>query len=132
MNTNQSPRPAAPSVAPGGQTPLPDTDDPRIVAAPEEYLAAIEAGARPNRQAFLARHADIAPALAESLDGMEALHLAASSSHPRALSPSEADRARTRPRRAWPAPGSPAPWGLASAPRWLSASNGRPRGRWTS
>src|SRR5262249_31960643 len=49
------------------------------VVALEEYLAALEAGQKPNRQAFLARHADVAEALAECLDGMEVLHVAGSS-----------------------------------------------------
>jgi hypothetical protein len=53
-------------------------EDPRVVAALEEYLAALEAGQRPHRQAFLARHADVAEALAECLDGVEVLHQAAS------------------------------------------------------
>jgi serine/threonine protein kinase len=60
----------------------PELDDPRVVAALEQYLAAIEAGERPNRQAFLARHADVAEALAECLDGIEALHVAAPSPQP--------------------------------------------------
>ncbi len=59
-------------------------DDPRVVAALEEYLAALEervpgGGPKLNRQAFLARHADIAGPLAECLDGLEALHRASSS-----------------------------------------------------
>jgi hypothetical protein len=52
----------------------PDLDDPRVVEALDEYLAALESGHKPERQAFLARHAAIAPALAECLEGMEALH----------------------------------------------------------
>jgi serine/threonine protein kinase len=59
----------------------PALDDPRVVEALEEYQAALEAGQKPNRQGFLARHADLAKALAECLDGMEALHVAGSSSH---------------------------------------------------
>jgi serine/threonine protein kinase len=51
-----------------------DLDDPRVVRALEEYLAALEEGRRPDREAFLARNADIAPALAECLDGMDVLH----------------------------------------------------------
>ena len=43
----------------------PGLEDPRVVEALEQYLAALEAGERPNRQAFLARHAEIAAALAE-------------------------------------------------------------------
>src|SRR5262249_61876857 len=62
----------------GGAFP-PELDDPRVVVALEEYLAALEAGQKPNRQAFLGRHADVAEALAECLDGMEVLHVAGSS-----------------------------------------------------
>jgi serine/threonine protein kinase len=46
-------------------------DDPRVVSAVEEYVNALEAGERPNRQAFIARHADIAEALAGCLDGLD-------------------------------------------------------------
>ena len=57
----------------------PELDDPRVLEALDEYLAALEAGRRPDRQEFLARHAAVAEALAECLDGMEALHEASSS-----------------------------------------------------
>jgi serine/threonine protein kinase len=57
----------------------PGLDDPRVVAALDEYLAALEAGNKPNRQAFLRRHAEVAEALAECLGGMEALHEASAS-----------------------------------------------------
>src|SRR6516162_9383758 len=67
---------AMPPSEPNGAV-SPDVDDPRMVEALEQYLAAVEAGEKPNRQAFLARHAEIAEALAECLDGMEALHEAA-------------------------------------------------------
>jgi serine/threonine protein kinase len=60
--------------------PRPELDDPRVIEALDEYLAALETGQKPNRQAFLARHAAIAGPLAECLDGMEALHEASSSS----------------------------------------------------
>jgi serine/threonine protein kinase len=60
--------------------PTPDLDDPRVVEALEEYLEATEQGQAPNRQLFLARHPEIAAALAECLDGLEALHEAKSSS----------------------------------------------------
>jgi serine/threonine protein kinase len=59
----------------------PDLDDPRVVEALDEYLAALESGHKPERQAFLARHAAIAPALAECLEGMEALHPSSSAAH---------------------------------------------------
>jgi serine/threonine protein kinase/WD40 repeat protein/tetratricopeptide (TPR) repeat protein len=46
-------------------------DDPRVIAALEEYLDALKQGRRPDRKAFEAAHADIATALAECLDGLE-------------------------------------------------------------
>jgi serine/threonine protein kinase len=49
-------------------------DDPRVVEALDEYLAVLEAGQKPNRQEFLSRHAAIADALAECLEGIEMLH----------------------------------------------------------
>ncbi|HEY7326256.1 MAG TPA: serine/threonine-protein kinase, partial [Gemmataceae bacterium] len=55
-------------------------DDPRVVEALDEYLAALEAGQKPDRQEFLSRHAAIADALAECLEGMEVLHQASSAS----------------------------------------------------
>jgi WD40 repeat protein/serine/threonine protein kinase/tetratricopeptide (TPR) repeat protein len=66
-------------------------DDPRVVHALEEYLASVEAGAALDRGAFLARHPDIVPALAECLDGLDFIRTAASQvctpqpvpSHPR-------------------------------------------------
>jgi serine/threonine protein kinase len=69
---------AMPPSEPNGAV-SPDVDDPRMVEALEQYLAAAEAGEKPNRQAFLARHAEIAGALAECLDGLEALQAASSS-----------------------------------------------------
>jgi serine/threonine protein kinase len=53
---------------------LPAVDDPRVIAALEEYLSGVEAGRRPDRNDFLARHAAIAAPLAICLDGMEVLH----------------------------------------------------------
>ena len=58
----------------------PELDDPRVIAALDEYLAALEAGQKPDRRGFLSRYAEIAGALGECLDGMEALHEANSSS----------------------------------------------------
>ena len=49
-------------------------DDPRVIAALEEYAAALEAGKAPDRKAFLARHADVAEALAGCLTGLEFVH----------------------------------------------------------
>jgi serine/threonine protein kinase len=58
-----------------------ELDDPRVIAALDEYLADLEAGRKPDRRAFLAKHADLAEALTECLDGMEALHQATSAPH---------------------------------------------------
>jgi serine/threonine protein kinase/tetratricopeptide (TPR) repeat protein len=52
-------------------------EDPRVVRALEEYRAALEAGRRPGRGEFLARHPEIAEALAECLDGLEFVYAAA-------------------------------------------------------
>ena len=52
-------------------------DDPRISQALEEYLAALEAGQRPDRRAFLSAHADVASALAGCLDSLDMMHAAA-------------------------------------------------------
>jgi serine/threonine protein kinase len=60
----------------------PALDDPRVTEALEEYLAALEAGQRPSRQAFLARHPAIADALAECLAGLDALHEASAPAAP--------------------------------------------------
>jgi WD40 repeat protein/serine/threonine protein kinase len=44
----------------------------------EEYLEQLRAGRRPSRQEFLVRYAEVAPALAECLDGLEFIQSAAS------------------------------------------------------
>jgi serine/threonine protein kinase len=62
-------------------------DDPRLTQALEEYQAALDAGARPDRRAFLARYADIAGALANCLDGLEMLHNTGSQLQPEAKRP---------------------------------------------
>lgn len=54
-----------------------DSDDPRLVAAVREYMAALEKGAAPSRQEFLDRHREIAGDLAVCLDGLEMVHSAA-------------------------------------------------------
>ncbi len=59
----------------------PDLEDPRVIAALDEYVAALEAGRKPDRQEFLDRHSEVAVALAACLDGMEALHEASSPTH---------------------------------------------------
>ena len=64
---------------PHGPCESPEGDDSRVAEALEEYLAAAEAGQPPDRRTFLARHAEIAEALAECLEGLAALHVASSS-----------------------------------------------------
>jgi WD40 repeat protein/serine/threonine protein kinase len=66
-------------------------DDPRVLRAVEEYLAARQAGAAPDRHAFLARHADVAAALAECLDGLDFLHQAGAPLRPSAEDDAEDD-----------------------------------------
>jgi hypothetical protein len=48
---------------------VPPPDDPRVVKAMEEYVSALESGARLNREDFLARHAEIRDPLATCLEG---------------------------------------------------------------
>jgi serine/threonine protein kinase len=52
-------------------------EDPRLVAAVQEYLHALETGQRPSRAAFLGRYPEIAASLAECLDALEFVHHAA-------------------------------------------------------
>jgi hypothetical protein len=52
-------------------------DDPRVVAAMQQYLDALEDGRRISRQEFLDQHADIAAELDGCLDGLELVHEAA-------------------------------------------------------
>jgi serine/threonine protein kinase len=59
-------------------TQQPGPDDPRVVEALDEYLAALEAGHKPDRRTFLAGHADIAGPLDECLAALEALHQSSS------------------------------------------------------
>jgi serine/threonine protein kinase len=57
-------------------------DDSDVVAAVRDYMAALEAGRRPDRAAILARYPALADALAEVLDGLEFMHTAASRVRP--------------------------------------------------
>jgi serine/threonine protein kinase len=52
-------------------------EEARVLRAVEEHWAAVHAGHKPNRQEFLARHADIAGPLAKCLDGLEFVYTAA-------------------------------------------------------
>ncbi|MFT3920916.1 MAG: serine/threonine-protein kinase [Myxococcales bacterium] len=52
-------------------------DDPRVAAALEQYVTALEAGRTPSRQEFLAKHPEIASELAECLEGLDLVHDAA-------------------------------------------------------
>jgi hypothetical protein len=54
-----------------------EADDPRLIEAVQEYVAALEAGKRPNRGELLARHPEIAEQLAACLEGLAFVHAAA-------------------------------------------------------
>ena len=78
----------------GGSNPDGSTssaDDPRVAAGLDEYLAELQAGHRPSRQEFLARHPEIADALDRGLDVLEFLHSAAGVTEPRAPTPADGD-----------------------------------------
>jgi serine/threonine protein kinase/Flp pilus assembly protein TadD len=66
----------APDAQPDGAAA--SVDDPRVLRAVEDYLAALEAGQAPGREDFLRQHADIAARLGEYLDGLELIHRAGS------------------------------------------------------
>ena len=51
----------------------PSPDDPRVIAALEEYAAALKAGEATDREAFQARHPEIAAVLAECLEGLDCM-----------------------------------------------------------
>jgi len=53
-----------------------NADDPRIVAAVQEYMSSIDRGELPDRKQFLARHVAIAEPLSKCLDGLELVHRA--------------------------------------------------------
>src|SRR5262249_54817422 len=52
-------------------------EDPQVLAAVEEYLAAQQAGQRLDREGSRARHADVAEALAACLEGLDFIQGAA-------------------------------------------------------
>jgi serine/threonine protein kinase len=69
--------------------PIPDEpatdDDPHLLRAVQEYLAELETGRLPDRQAFTARYPDLGPAMAPYLDALDAVQ--AASPHLHHLSP---------------------------------------------
>lgn len=48
-----------------------EADDPRVLQAARDYLAELEAGQKPDRQAYLERYPELAQALAVCLDGID-------------------------------------------------------------
>jgi serine/threonine protein kinase len=62
-------------------------EDPRVLEAAREYLADLEAGRTPDRRAYLARHPEVAGALAECLDGIDLAHTAGRAMRPTAPPP---------------------------------------------
>jgi serine/threonine protein kinase/WD40 repeat protein len=85
MNRPDEPKLATPPTdRPSGTGDQAAVDDPRVIAAVEEYLAAIESGTRPDRRQFLARYPhEVASALAECLDGLELVQSAGAELQPR-------------------------------------------------
>src|SRR5262245_65456927 len=86
---SEPPDPRPDGEGPEGGAPAPD--DSRLTAALREHLALLEAGKRPNRQEFLARHASIAGPLAAALDGLEFVHAAAPYLRPAEAAAADAD-----------------------------------------
>ncbi len=58
-------------------------DDPRVFEVVQEYLAAVEAGHRPDRNALLDRYPELRGAVAACLDGLEMVREAAPELHDR-------------------------------------------------
>jgi serine/threonine protein kinase/tetratricopeptide (TPR) repeat protein len=71
-------------LQPGRSPSAATSDDPRVIAALEEYERLCEAGRPPRRAEFLQRHRQIAAVLSECLDGLEFLQRAGSSLMPAA------------------------------------------------
>ena len=83
-------------------------DDPRVIQAARDYLADLEAGRKPDRQAYYGRCPELAEAMSECFDGMELAHAAGVALRPAAppFQPGAArtarrlqNRSRDRPRR---------------------------------
>lgn len=66
-----TPNPSAASSGEGGSS---LSDDPRISAALEEYLARLNAGEQPTREEWLARYPEIAETLGACIDGLLFVH----------------------------------------------------------
>jgi serine/threonine protein kinase len=66
-------------------------DDPNVIRVVEEYLAALEAGHAPDREALQARHPEIADALAHCLDALEFVQAAGSHLQRPAVPPESPD-----------------------------------------
>lgn len=66
--------------------------DPRVFAAVQEYMAELDAGRRPNRQEFLARHPEIKEDLSVCLQGLAFLNSAAAEIHADSSGPSHEEQ----------------------------------------
>ena len=76
MNSRPEPSPAG--FAPESSArPASPAEESRVLRALLEYQTALEAGRPPDREAFLARHADIAAELAQALRGLDLVHAGA-------------------------------------------------------
>src|SRR5947209_4158623 len=77
VNQADDPTPARAGSPPTAEVAGP-FEDPVVLAAVEEYLNALEAGCEPDREALLARHAQVAGALTGYLDALHFVHAAGS------------------------------------------------------
>lgn len=68
-------------------------DDPRLLRMAREYLAELEAGRKPNRRDYIARHPELAEDVEQYLDGVELAHAAGLAMRPVAVSVPVEDQA---------------------------------------
>jgi hypothetical protein len=59
-----------------------DDDDPRVLASARDYLADLEAGRVPDREAYLARHPELTAVLSDHFDGIDLAHAAGQALRP--------------------------------------------------
>src|SRR5262245_29598335 len=79
-SARQAPNTTQPSQARGSALSFPgpaERSDARLTQALQQYEAALTPGRRPDRQAFLARHPEVADLLTGYLDGLDLLYAAA-------------------------------------------------------
>ena len=77
MKTEDRATGSIPSSDNGERNPLSSPDDPRVLAAVQEYLALLQTGPAPSRAEFVGRYPEIAGVLAECLEGLAFVQAAA-------------------------------------------------------